>query len=591
MKKHSYSIYRHIVVIVLIPFIILTLLLLGTYEVYRASMFGRSQEEFALQMEQYRLRLEERLNNIRNTAREVGYSEAVQKYFVQMNNAQRADNYIFLRNLFNTFIDATPGVRAIYVVDESGAFLDSGNNLLHYFQRAGVEYDFDGQTEGFFTDILPEGVNESPRYCLYCAPVGVITPISLGQKERFLTCALLVDVPELLAEIAPGEPPVCELLFWQERILASSRALNAGAKSALVAAATAVGGTVHWQIEVAGEPYFFQTATLSTENGLVYAFSMPVNHFIEGTDRLKSFVLVGVGGCVAVVAVLMLLLRRSISRPIAQIAQDMAHITTKQISIGDTNVVELQNLASGVNRMLSRLTESQRQEMENMEKIHQLEMYKMQAEMLALRSQINPHFLFNTLGCVIGMAMHYRVEPLEQIVTALSDSLHYALRAPDEVTLQQEIDHLQDYMRILEIRMPDKYRLVVHAAPETLEKRVLSLLLQPLAENAVQHGFQEYQKRAERTIYLASWIDAADGGLRLRLADNGRGIEADHLAGILEQMNGGEFPAQKRHIALINIARRLRIAYGDQCHMDIRSKPGYYTCVELQFPAEGRFLR
>ena len=63
---------------------------------------------------------------------------------------------------------------------------------------------------------------------------------------------------------------------------------------------------------------------------------MPVNHFMEGTDRLKSFVLVGVGGCVAVVAVLMLLLRRSISRPIAQIAQDMAHITTKQISIGDT---------------------------------------------------------------------------------------------------------------------------------------------------------------------------------------------------------------------------------------------------------------
>ena len=76
----------------------------------------------------------------------------------------------------------------------------------------------------------------------------------------------------------------------------------------------------------------------------------------------------------AVVAVLMLLLRRSISRPIAQIAQDMAHITTKQISIGDTNVVELQNLASGVNHMLSRLTESQRQEMENMEIIHQLEM-------------------------------------------------------------------------------------------------------------------------------------------------------------------------------------------------------------------------
>ena len=172
---------------------------------------------------------------------------------------------------------------------------------------------------------------------------------------------------------------------------------------------------------------------------------------------------------------------------------------------------------------------------------------------------------------MIGMAMHYRVEPLEQIVTALSDSLHYALRAPDEVTLQQEIDHLQDYMRILEIRMPDKYRLVVHAAPETLEKRVLSLLLQPLAENAVQHGI--LNRKNGGTIIIRT--EETDEYAVVTVADNGVGIENAKGRTALEEHS---------HIGIPNVRSRLEEMV--EGNMEIESS-GRGTTITIRIPWTG----
>ena len=102
-------------------------------------------------------------------------------------------------------------------------------------------------------------------------------------------------------------------------------------------------------------------------------------------------------------------------------------ITSKRTTIHASNVAELNLLANGINDMLQKLTQSQEQEMRNMERIHELEYNKMEAEMFAYRSQMNPHFLFNTLNSMVGMSVHYRIEPLEQLSTALSECMQYAL--------------------------------------------------------------------------------------------------------------------------------------------------------------------
>ena len=224
--------------------------------------------------------------------------------------------------------------------------------------------------------------------------------------------------------------------------------------------------------------------------------------------------------------------------------------------------------------------------MRNMERIHELEYNKMEAEMFAYRSQMNPHFLFNTLNSMVGMSVHYRIEPLEQLSTALSECMQYALRAPDRVVLEQELQHLDSYMRILQIRMPDKYRLLQQVEEEAMGCSVLSLMLQPLVENALQHGFHGYQKQVPCTISVQAWIDRACGMLHVRVTDNGKGITKEKLSVVLARMEMQGPLEDREHIALINISRRLRIAYAGRSSLRITTRVGCFTCVEIQIPVE-----
>lgn len=591
-RNRSYSIYRHIIVVILVPFLTLTFLLLLLYEIYYASMLSQAETGFDLQEEQYRLYLEGQLDEIRQAAQTAGYSESVQKYFVRMNERDRVNNYTSIRELFDTLIRLTDGVSALCIMDDNGGFLNSEDGYLHYFQRANEAYDTGNRAlaSAFFTDLIGESDAQAPKYCIYYSPIGIITPISMAEDVHSLTCAMLFDVTQLLNGRMPGGVLSQELLIWDGQVVASDGTLAGAGRELFDAIAADEGLDQRVRIDVGGVSYFYRRTALSSENGMVYAFVMPVDFFMDEAGNIKTFLLVGIAGCMAMVVVLMLLLRRGISRPIEQIAHDMSQIDARQIVIRSTNVVELQILANGVNDMLSKLMETQRQEMRNRERIQQLEFYRVQAEMLAYRSQINPHFLFNTMGCIVGMAVHYGIEPLEALGTALCDSLNYALRAPDTVELRQEIEHVGNYMRILDVRMPGKYQLILRVQPEALERRVLSLMLQPLLENAVLHGFEDFDKRAKCALWLSARIEEG-GTLHLCVVDNGNGIEEARLADILRQMRNSAFPMGKQRIALKNIWRRMRIAYGDGCAMDICSRRGHYTRIDIQIPPLERDLR
>lgn len=128
-----------------------------------------------------------------------------------------------------------------------------------------------------------------------------------------------------------------------------------------------------------------------------------------------------------------------------------------------------------------------------------------QAELMAYRSQINPHFLFNTLDCISGMARYYEVAELEKLVTALTGCSQYTLRTPDVVCLEQEIQHVRNYMDVMELRMPGTYTLRLNVQAEAMQCKVLSLMLQPLVENAIMHGLPP----SPCSIW---WISGTNGG-------------------------------------------------------------------------------
>jgi two-component system, LytTR family, sensor kinase len=203
-------------------------------------------------------------------------------------------------------------------------------------------------------------------------------------------------------------------------------------------------------------------------------------------------------------------------------------------------------------------------------KLEQQERLLLQARMEALQSQINPHFLFNTLNSVSSLVRRDPDSAREMIVK-LGNILRRLLRKGDSfVPLREEIEFLDDYLDIEVTRFgPDKLKVAKELEPASLDLLVPSMILQPLVENAVKHGFSP--KVDSGSIHIRS-RNASDR-LVLEIEDDGIGMPAS---------GGSRIPGTG--IGILNVTERLQVVYGDAAEITIESQPGNGTLVRLVLP-------
>jgi len=195
----------------------------------------------------------------------------------------------------------------------------------------------------------------------------------------------------------------------------------------------------------------------------------------------------------------------------------------------------------------------------------------LKARMDALTSQINPHFLFNTLNTVSSL-IRFDPDMARGVVLKLSNILRRLLRKSETfVPLREELEFIDDYLDIEVIRFGrDKLQIFKEVDPETLDTFVPSMLLQPMVENSIRHGLAPRLEGGQ--IHIRT--HHRDGRLSIEVADNGMGISPERLA---EVYGGG--------IGISNVHERLRLLYGDQFKMDIRSEEGQGTQIHIEIPA------
>jgi two-component system LytT family sensor kinase len=193
----------------------------------------------------------------------------------------------------------------------------------------------------------------------------------------------------------------------------------------------------------------------------------------------------------------------------------------------------------------------------------------MQARLDALSSQINPHFLFNTLNSVASLI---RIDPetARHLIFKLSTILRRLLRKQEAFTpLREELAFIDDYLSIEVVRFGDKLRIIKEIDPQTLGALVPSMLLQPIVENSIKHGLSP--KVDGGTIWLRSALRG--GRLQLELEDDGVGIEPEAMPNIFQ-----------RGIGVSNVHERLRVLFGNEFLMMIHHRPGGGTQVRVQIP-------
>ena len=206
----------------------------------------------------------------------------------------------------------------------------------------------------------------------------------------------------------------------------------------------------------------------------------------------------------------------------------------------------------------------------NEKKLESQQLRLNQARLAALTSQINPHFLFNTLNSVSSL-IRTNPEQARSVVYKLSSILRRLLRKTDNLTtLREELSFIDNYMSIELIRFGDKLRFITEVEADTLDRAVPSMLLQPIIENSIRHGLSS--KVDGGMIRVRSRL--VENRLHLLVEDDGIGIPEAKLATLFE---GG--------IGVSNVNERLKVLFGNEYRMWIDSKPGEGTKTGIEIPA------
>lgn len=273
----------------------------------------------------------------------------------------------------------------------------------------------------------------------------------------------------------------------------------------------------------------------------------------------------------AVGLVLSTLVAKSILDPVRGLTR-----AAERVGDGDYTVqtdvaggAELETLGRAFNTMTGQIRQSIHALEEKNRQIAESERLKRRAEMQVLQSQINPHFLYNTLDSLYWYALSGRQKDIGVIVEKLSDMLRIGLSKGSEyIPIEQELRHVQDYLDIQKVIFCDKFDYEVQTAGLAGQK-ILKILLQPLVENSINHGFANMERGAK--IRIAAHADG--GQLCLSVSDNGCGFQLAEKAGPATEYSG---------FALKNIEQRLAAHYGARAALSIQSEPYRETTVTIR---------
>lgn len=202
-------------------------------------------------------------------------------------------------------------------------------------------------------------------------------------------------------------------------------------------------------------------------------------------------------------------------------------------------------------------------------------------ELLALQSQINPHFLFNTLATISWETIIHLGESnyINRMIENLSDILRYSLESPSEtVTLKKEIENTKSYIEIQKYRYGDKFDVIWECDPYTEDIEVTKLLMQPLVENSIYHGAKEKETKSKIKIKIKANSEYLD----ISVIDSGKGMTKVTLMEVRKKLETDV--EQYEHIGLGNINKRLKLFYGNEYGLRIKSKYNFGSVVSIRIP-------
>ena len=280
--------------------------------------------------------------------------------------------------------------------------------------------------------------------------------------------------------------------------------------------------------------------------------------------------------CIILVFVFSILISKGVTKPIRNLQNVMKTVekgnTDIRVSIHSYN--EIGELSHSFNQLMEKINFL-------LTSIKSIEIKKREAELDALKSQINPHFLYNTLESIRMMAVIDDNCAIARAIESLANLLRYNIRErKDIVDVKDEIEQVKNYIYLLKMRYEDKFEVVYDIDEHLLQFKTIKFTLQPIIENAIHHGIEKKGGKGLLRLSVKKTMD----NLIFEVQDNGMGIEKrklDELKDYIKSYGGDGM----KSIGLKNVNERAMLYFGERYGLSIESNLAEGTCVRLTIPA------
>lgn len=562
-----------IIIIVTVIFIIFT-----NYFKTAKIVEKKNNEYFTEMISQMNQTLSSNSDVVKQIIQNVSYnSPIVQQYLNETNPAAKFEQYNQLKSYISDMISMKDGILDIALIGSDGTKFNTNgdiNNLIPFKDEIPEKQLY------YFTGLKTLPFNNENKN-VFIAGAQIYSTVNLNTKE-IGTLLIVMDANALLGS--------------------SNKALRiSGSKTY----ALDRNGNVFFTNDDKIKPGSAYSSLLSLEKdrdvilqrgaipdiGGEIIFKLPKSELLSGIEEIRklSFIIFFIS--LLLLAVPFFLVINNILQPLKKLMRLMNEIKLGKLNnlrkrISLQGYAEIIIMANDFNEMLDEIDDLTHRLLDSNTRLYEAELVKKQSELAYLQSQINPHFLYNTLESINGIAAKEGADKIFRMTKALALVFRYSVKGTDTVPLREELAMIKSFIYIQKLRFSNRFEVEYDFPEEILECRVPKMILQPIVENAIFHGIEP--KSGKGLLELSG--EVSGDTILLSVKDNGMGMEDEKLRMIINSLSAkqgllGHNQDWTLNIGLANVNNRVKLKYGNEYGMIIESESGLGTEIVIMMPA------
>lgn len=564
----------------IIPLVIISIIF---YNIFITNIEEKLLNSLQIYFNQIDYRLDEYLNTVDLIADSVFLDKKLQEILLSKSNTYW-DKYTEIDSIIESFLKFNESVRDIYIKDQ--------NNLIYHSMSVIVRDEFKDLVGNVNTNGMKSGklviegpINIKGSGSFFLAYRIIQSVFYDNFLENIAVGAIILDGQKIESIIEENNLPDNSYIFIQNQ---QGKIITANDNEILDYFTNNASefDSEEKYINIQGTDYILKTGELNRAGWNIQAL-ISREKIIEEGEVVKNTLFVIVILVSVIVLITTLLFNYRLTFPLKKIADAFDRVASGdfdyQLKFNYKN--EITEIEDNFNNMIKEIENLTNSLLDSQKKNHMIELEKKQHQLDGLQSQINAHFLYNSLNTIRVMALTDSKDEMNEMIRNLVDYLRYITTINEFVLLEDELRQLEKYKKIEMLRFGNKFKIKYKIAKDMNNLRILKLTLQPILENAIFHGLRQISSRG--VIQIEAFRKSNKG--IIKIMDNGKGMERSQLEKINQGIKDQKTFSDSMEkggigIGLVNIHKRIQLYYGEEYGIRVKSWSGIGTVVYVTYP-------